>query len=83
MESSMCKRRRKMFPPLPMDAQDLCQLIIDFPFVHLYRESAYSERSYVIIFASDFVAQAYWFSTSHRQNLSPNLVTKLQVNLKY
>ena len=53
----MCKRRRKVFPPLPLDPQDLCQLIHDSPFVHLYRGSVSSEGSYAIIFASDFMLQ--------------------------
>ena len=57
MESSICKRRRKMYPRLPLDPEDLCQLIHDSPFVHLYRGSVCSEGSYAVIFASDFMIQ--------------------------
>ena len=57
MESSICKRRRKMYPRLPLDPEDLCQLIHDSPFVHLYRGSVCSEGSYTVIFASDFMLQ--------------------------
>ena len=42
-----------MFPPLPLDPQDLCQLIPDSPFVHLYRINVCSEGS----LASDFMLQ--------------------------
>ena len=51
----MCKRRRKMFPPLHLNPQDLCQVFPYSPFVHLYGLSVCSEVSFAIIFASDFM----------------------------
>ena len=57
MESSLCKRRRKMVPPLHLDPQDFCLLIYCSPFVHLYRGFLCSEGSYANIFASDFMLQ--------------------------
>ena len=55
MESSMCKRRRKLFPPLPLNPEDFCQLIPDSPFVHLFKGSVNSGGAYAVIFASDFM----------------------------
>ena len=37
IESSMCKRRRYLFQPLPKDAEDFSKLTVASPFTHLYR----------------------------------------------
>ena len=55
MESSMCKRRRKLLPPLPLNPEDFCQLIVDSLFVHLCKRSVNSGGEYAVIFASDFM----------------------------
>ena len=55
MESSMCKRRRKLLPPLPLNPENFCHLIPDSPFVHLFKGSVNSDGAYAVIFASDFM----------------------------
>ena len=39
IESSMCKRRRYLLPPLPNDAEDFSKVIAASPFIHLYPET--------------------------------------------
>ena len=55
MESIMCKRRRKLLPPLPLIPGDFCQVIPDSPFVHLCKGSVNSGGAYAVIFSSDFM----------------------------
>ena len=55
MENSMCKRRRKLLPPLPMNPEDFCHLIPDSQFVHLCKGSVNNDGAYAIIFATDFM----------------------------
>ena len=55
IESSMCKRRRRLLPPLPKDAGDFTQLIVKSPFAHLYRGSVNHDGAVAVIFASDFM----------------------------
>ena len=55
IESSMCKRRRCLFPPLPKDAEDFSKLIVASPFTHLYRELLFMMVQWAVILAADFM----------------------------
>ena len=54
IESSMCKRRRKLLPHLPKDIQDFCQLIVESPYSHLYKASVNING---VILAPDFMLE--------------------------
>ena len=49
IESSMCKRRRCLFPPLPKDAEDFSKLIVASPFTHLHRGTVNHDGAVAVI----------------------------------
>ena len=55
IESSMFKRRRCLFPPLPKDAEDFSKLIVASPFTHLYRGTVIHDGAVAVILAADFM----------------------------
>ena len=68
IESRMCKRRRKLLPPVPKDIQDFCQLIIETPYSHLDKASVNINGGSAVILASDSMLEKLKV-VEHKYNL--------------